>query len=748
MILKRPALTSLAGVVLLLTIAPHSRAAEAWRSDPDVVDVSHGIGIPFGGIGTGFSVFGKFGFVMDNLDARSVAGYDIMDSTTYTREPADKAAFAFLLQEGEKTIALQENALAWNQKAMPVARVSAYANLPKGYFTFEQPGLDLGLTMTAFSPMVPHDLANSTIPIQIYDLAVENKSAKARTITVQLAQKDPMQVRGNISVVGNNRGEVAFSAREGKSTDQGVGVTLKLKGGESKIARFFIAWYYPTLDNVRVPAGYPAKSPKRYYTRDFANAAAVLAKSMPKAEKWSKQIDAWHAAYNIPACFKRVWFSSLCSVITSSLMSSDPWFLERETPHDCLNTMDVLAYSNWLYLINWPELEMMDMQQYLDSMKTEGPQVGLVWHSLWTDSADYMEEPIFLVRTWRDYLWYNDRPFLEKSFPHAVRAANRALQTGNMDYLINSLHGNQSYDCWKMPGISAYVNSPWVYGLYGLEEMSKRLGKPAIVGGIPAGEYGRKAAASYDKILWNETTKSWNLFFRTPGAKELSIPETLFSDQLFGKWMLLIDPGCEGVMPEEKVRQALQSVYANNLLDDPSHKFRGWTNGRLPGGGADLKSGHHSQVCWICAQLDLGSLMGDCGNEAAALDIFKSLESSLHNNHLAVGEWNQSVAANGKSQMEPCEPGKDSPRFPPYPRYKCSWEYLVRLVGLKMDEKNLYLKPFETLDFRLNGVQLAGMKLTIKVEAGWKRARVNGKETAGKVSLNRSMKECKVEFLK
>jgi uncharacterized protein (DUF608 family) len=557
-----------------------------------------------------------------------------------------------------------------------------------------------------------------------------------------------MQIRGGTAVYANNRGEIAFAATNGKATPQGVAVTLNLKAGERKTAKFFIAWYYPTLDNIQVPNGYPTKSSKRYYTRAFADAAAVLKAGMPKADRWSKQIDAWHDAYNVPPYFKRVWFSSLCSVITSSMMSADPWFMERETPHSCLNTMDVLAYSNWLYMVNWPELEMMDMHQYLNSMQTEGPQAGLVWHALWTDSADYMEEPIFLARVWRDYLWYNDRPFLEKSFPHAVRAANRALRTGNMDHLINSLHGNQSYDAWKMPGISAYVNSPWVYGLYGLEQMSKRVGKPALVGRILAGEYRLKAAASFDNILWNKKTKCWNLFFRTPGASQESIPNTLFSDQLFGKWMLLIDPGSEGVMPEKKVCQALHSIYVNNLLNDPKHDFRGWTNGRLPGGKVDLKSGYHSRVCWICAQLDLGSLMADSGDEAAALDIFKSLESSLHNNHLAVGEWNQSVGPDGKSRLLPDEPGKDSPRFPPYPRYKCSWEYLVRLLGLKMDEKNLYLNPFKTVNFSLNGVQLAGMKLTIKVEAGWKQALVNGKKVSGKISLDRGMKKCRVDFVK
>ena len=43
---------------------------------PEMVDVSHGLGIPFGGIGTGFSVFGKYGFVDVYFDGRHLNSGD------------------------------------------------------------------------------------------------------------------------------------------------------------------------------------------------------------------------------------------------------------------------------------------------------------------------------------------------------------------------------------------------------------------------------------------------------------------------------------------------------------------------------------------------------------------------------------------------------------------------------------------------------------------------------------------------
>jgi hypothetical protein len=159
-------------------------------------------------------------------------------------------------------------------------------------------------------------------------------------------------------------------------------------------------------------------------------------------------------------------------------------------------------------------------------------------------------------------------------------------------------------------------------------------------------------------------------------------------------------------------------------------------------------NGYHARTFWIGAQLDLGSLLGDAGDEAASLDIFKSLEASLHNNHLAVGEWNQAIDQDLKTRTVPEAPTKDTPRFPPYPRYKCAWEYLVRILGLKMDEQYLYLQPFKTVDFRIHEFPLAGVKLTVTVAAGWSQVLVNGSKVTGLVRLDRRMPEYRLEFVK
>lgn len=712
----------------------------------EMVDVSHGPGIPFGGIGTGFSVFGKYGFVDVYFDGRHLNSHE----WRITQAPRVEPTFALQLTEGDKNFVLQEAPVAWLTNAQPVDEVRAYIDLPKGHFVFEKTNSELGLRMTAFSPMAPHDLANSTIPVQVLDVAVENKSLKTRSLRLSLVHRETLQVRGKTAVLVATNGETAFACDGGTADTDGVSKSLKLAPGKRQTVRFYIAWNYPAVTTTS-PA--MRQHYRRYYSKRFKDAGQIIDLAMKSADGWSAAIDRWHAAYAVPPAFKRLWFSSLCSVITSTTLTDDPYFFEQEVPHQWMNTMDVCVYHNWLYLVNWPELERMDMDQFFDAIPRTGDRAGFVWHSLWDDSSDYAEEPTFIGRVYRDSLWFNDAGWTAEAFPIATLAANRTYRADNYQYLLHSREGNQSYDVWKMPGVNSYVNVMWVYALYSLNQMCRNLSEPANIGGMPVAELFSKARQSLDDLLWNNEGY-WNTFYvptnRDEDARALTRTDAhdTFTDQLFGKWLTLIDPVAETVLPPLKVSAALETVYTNNLVDDPENSFRGWANGMMPGHKPDMRAGAHARTAWFGAQEDFASLLADAGDESKSLDVFNSIEASLHNNHLFVGEWNKSVGPDGKSRVLPEEPNKDTPRFPPYPRYKSGWEYLVCILGLKMDGHSFYLKPFKTIDFALDDVELAGTRFTIKVQSGWTRVVVDGKAQTGPVQLPRDHRAFNIQFLK
>ncbi len=635
---------------------------------------------------------------------------------------------------------LQTNAAPWLEKASTFERAETKVFLPRGQVVFRDAQSGLRVDVDAFTPLLPHDLKTSEIPVQVFDVTVENTQRKARKVALSLENSIAGQgvegAAGRI-VFKSATGELSFAANGGQAGANGVSVALDLAAGAKKTTRFYIAWYYPKVDRF-----------VRHYTLDFKGTKEILDVAEAQADAWAKGIDAWHASLDVPASVKRLWFGSLSAVETSTIMTADPFFLEVETPHNFYNTMDVFVYANWVYMINWPELERMDMDQFFPTIPKEGPNAGMVLHSIWKDSADYAEEPTFLVRMRRDALWYNDAAWARKGYSDAVLAANRVYGLDHQDGLIVSKKGNQSYDVWKMPGISSYVNSAWVYGLQSVDSMAKSLGEGAPkVGGEPVDAMLHEAQAGYDKDLWNAKHGDWDVFFRTPGADAGSIPDSLFTDQLFGRWVAAIDPASAGVLPEEKIHSAVMALYKNNAVDDPAHHFRGWVDGMQWGHVPDL-SGRHARTFWVGPQINLASLLGMEGEEAASLDVFESVEKSLGENILAAGEWDRALNADGTATLLADEPSKDSPRFAPYPRYSSAWEYLIRMVGLQMDEKTLSLKPFHTVAFKLDDVQLAGMTLTVRVEKGWKRAEVDHKRVSLPVVLDRSTMRHEVEFLK
>ena len=154
-------------------------------------------------------------------------------------------------------------------------------------------------------------------------------------------------------------------------------------------------------------------------------------------------------------------------------------------------------------------------------------------------------------------------------------------------------------------------------------------------------------------------------------------------------------------------------------------------------------SGIHARTCWLGAQLDLASLLGDIKDEEKSLDVFRTVEASLNNDHLAAGEWNRSINAQGEAVIAE-EAGKDTPRFPPYPRYKSSWEYLIRIIGLKIDWDHFYIDPFKTMDFSLKGIMLAGTRFDIEVEKDWTQVFIDSARTEFPVKIDRNEKRCNI----
>lgn len=696
------------------------------------INVSHSIGAPFGGMGTGYGVLGKYGFVLPNFNSIPCVGrydrycdlpnYDYLDLHGNDR----KNFLRLHIKNGEREYAFQSEVL--DDTTIPADTFTSYSFLPFTEHVAEYNEANFRVGMLTYSPLIAYDISESSIPALCMEICITNQSD--RDMDLELSFMLSEQCAGSGMKVGFADGSTVCK--------------VQLRPGERTEVVVILAWYYPEF---QTPSAVMTEVYHRYYTLRFDGVEAVWQYALEHRDRWKQRMLRWQASFECPAEFKRLWFASLSSVITSSMLSTDPYFFEIESPHPFVNTMDVTIYSAWIYLVNWPEIEKMDMYEYRKAIPKSGEDQGFVWHSLWSDRADYVEEPCYLTRIYRDYLWFNDKKFLKDMQRPVQDALNRIYKQSLWNGLVESKHGNQSYDVWKMPGISAYVNMPWLYALYSVMKMNAAIGCDVQPGEKNAAEVLDEAKSSFVKYLWDNERGYFHCFYRTEGGSQVSVPESAFTDHLFGRWLLLIERNLDALLPMEMIRKSAEFVYHNNLIDDPEHDFRGWSNGRLPDGTPCMdQKQHHVKSCWIGAQLNMGSVLGELGDENAAMDVFASLERSLHNNHLAVGEWNQTITEDAKSCISPEEPSKDTPRFPAYPRYKSSWEYLIRILGLKVDEKMMELHPFHGFDFAIHDVILAGCELNVSVQRNWNMVVVDG-ETSEKAVFER-IGDHKVEFVK
>ncbi len=677
----------------------------------DWVNVSHGVGVPFGAIGTGYGMLGRYGFVMPNFDSFPCLGkywpFGVIENYDYLElHGKDRKNFLELsvTTAGKKYYFQQE--LLGQTDGVAADSVVSYELLPfaKHIASFAEAGF--AVEVLCHTPLIPHDLQESTTPAMCMEISVRNCTETPGEYVLELNIPEETDAMAASFADGSKRAQLTIPGN-----------------GQAQVNAAF-AWYYPAFNT---PSPMLQDDFIRYYTLRFSNAQAVLEYALTQHSAWKEKVAAWQNSFDVPAPFKRMWFSSLSSVITSTMMSTEPMFFEIEAPHAWVNTMDVTVYSSWIYMINWPEIEKIDMYQFRKAIPKEGDEKGLVWHSLWDDRCDYVEEPCFITRIYRDYLWYNDKEFLKDMVEPVQMAFERVYGQREFDGLIEAKHGNQSYDVWKMPGVSSYVNMPWLYALHAIDKINQAVGTDIRYREQSAADILKQAAASFEKYLWNEEKEYFNCFYRTEGSRDVSIPESVFTDQMFGRWLMLIEKDLDAILPLEKIRKSVRYIYQNNLIDDPDNHFRGWANGKLPDGVPCIDDKqYHVKTCWMGAQLNLASILGELGYEQEMLDVFYSLEKSLGNHHLAVGEWNRSITPEGKSCPLPQEVAKDTPRFPAYPRYKSCWELLVRLLGLKMNETQMELHPMKSISFAVKDVELAGCRLHVEVQENWNSIYVDG----------------------
>ena len=207
-----------------------------------------------------------------------------------------------------------------------------------------------------------------------------------------------------------------------------------------------------------------------------------------------------------------------------------------------------------------------------------------------------------------------------------------------------------------------------------------------------------------------------------------------------------IDKNAKNIIEEEFNERALKKIYTHNRLTDEAKGLSCWLNGMMPvkedtyrihkEDGAYEECGYHAFCCWVSTEMELASLCYRVGLENIGEDIFKNVSEYMGKNVLAVGEYNRALGENFKPVTLKQEPGKDTPRFPAYPRYKSSWEHIISLLNTETDFESIYLNPAKNADITLKNVIIGNEKFNIKVLKNWSQCFVDGEKSQAKIPRN------------
>jgi hypothetical protein len=168
-----------------------------------------------------------------------------------------------------------------------------------------------------------------------------------------------------------------------------------------------------------------------------------------------------------------------------------------------------------------------------------------------------------ILKAYRDHLRSPDRSFLDSVWLELQTAMEYVLTThdGDGDGVLDERQFN-TYDC-AVYGPNTFIGTLYLAALRAMEEMARMEGRGDLAGRYR--ERFEKGRARLVKELWNG-----EYFIQKYDAKlhpDCEYGTGCFSDQLLGQWWADVD-NLGYVLPEEKVRSALRSIFRYNWVTD------------------------------------------------------------------------------------------------------------------------------------------------------------------------------------
>ncbi len=381
---------------------------------------------------------------------------------------------------------------------------------------------------------------------------------------------------------------------DGEFTDNGVhdrsdditsditslGLKVTLGPGESAELPFVIAWYFPNRVNYwnreEEVKDKPLRNRYGDLWKDAWDVAAYVVKNMDRLESESAEFrDALYTS-TLPEIVLDAAGANMSIMRTNTgLFLDDDRFYGFEGCGDnggcCpMNCTHVYNYEQALAFL-YPRLERtMRVTDFTNNLFEDGKMafrthVPLQGHPVHKYHAAADGQMGCILKLYREWLISGDEAFLKEVYPGAKRALEYAWVEWDKDQdgVMEAIQHN-TYDI-EFLGPNTMMGTLYLGALRAMEKMAKVMGD---------GDFADKCEDIREKGSYKMAESLWNgeFFFQdvdVETAPRYQYGKGCLSDQLLGQWFCEV-VGLGKVLPEDKVRTTLESIFRYNWKQDLS----------------------------------------------------------------------------------------------------------------------------------------------------------------------------------
>ncbi len=310
------------------------------------------------------------------------------------------------------------------------------------------------------------------------------------------------------------------AAEPGEQIAGAICLRFTVRPGKTKKIPFLLAWDLPITEFAQGVTYY-----RRYtdfYGRNGKNVWSMIRTALKHSDTWRKKIQAWQAPIlenpSLPDWLKMSLFNELYlltqgGTLWTAATENDP--VGQFGVCECMDyrwyeSLDVRLYGSFGLLMHWPKLEKAVMLAFARAIPTEDPKERVIGYNLsqaprkiknatphdlgapnehpWERSnyTAYQDCNLwkdlgsdFVLLVYRDFLLLPDadEEFLGECWPSITAALDylKEFDLDNDGIPENSGAPDQTFDDWRLQGISAYCGGLWIAALEATLVMGKHL---------------------------------------------------------------------------------------------------------------------------------------------------------------------------------------------------------------------------------------------------------------------------------